>query len=202
MRNQGRITSWKDEQGFGFITPNGGGKQVFVHIKAFTGNRKRPSGGELVTYRLITDEKNRPTASEVLYVGSPRHKPLTIGKSSVPIYFTSIFLVIMCLAVIIGAFPLFILTIYAVTSLLTLILYWRDKRAAENDKDRTPEIYLQSLSLIGGWPGGIFAQRIFRHKTTKKSFQAIFWLQVFLNLTGLFILGSPVARKLFLSVTA
>jgi cold shock CspA family protein len=35
MRYQGKITTWKDDQGFGFITPNMGGEPVFVHIKAF-----------------------------------------------------------------------------------------------------------------------------------------------------------------------
>mgnify|MGYP003575355255 CR=1 FL=1 len=27
MRYQGKITEWKDDQGFGFVTPNGGGKK-------------------------------------------------------------------------------------------------------------------------------------------------------------------------------
>jgi cold shock CspA family protein len=49
MRHQGKITSWKDEQGFGFITPNVGGNQVFVHVKAFIGRQKRPVGHEIVT---------------------------------------------------------------------------------------------------------------------------------------------------------
>ena len=35
MRYQGRITRWKDDQGYGFISPNLGGEEVFVHIKAF-----------------------------------------------------------------------------------------------------------------------------------------------------------------------
>ncbi len=29
---KGKITSWNDEKGFGFIRPSGGGKQVFIHI--------------------------------------------------------------------------------------------------------------------------------------------------------------------------
>ena len=29
-RHQGKITSWKDDQGFGFIAPNGGGPAVFA----------------------------------------------------------------------------------------------------------------------------------------------------------------------------
>ena len=35
MRLQGRITTWKDDKGLGFITPAGGGEPVFLHVKAF-----------------------------------------------------------------------------------------------------------------------------------------------------------------------
>ena len=49
MRYQGKITNWKDEQGFGFVTPNGGGKDVFLHVKSFSRSKKRPVGNELVS---------------------------------------------------------------------------------------------------------------------------------------------------------
>lgn len=55
MRYQGRITSWKDEQGFGFITPNSGGKQVFVHITAFSNRQRRPIDSEIVTFEVNKD---------------------------------------------------------------------------------------------------------------------------------------------------
>lgn len=196
MHYQGKITTWKDDQGYGFITPNGGDKQVFIHMKSFALGKKRPFGNELVTYQLNTDEKGRLSAEEVLYVGYHQHKPLTIGRSAFPIYFTLAFIMLMYLAVIIGTLSPFILVIYATTSLLTFILYWGDKRAAENGEHRTPEKTLQLLSLVGGWPGGLFAQRIFRHKSTKKSFQATYWVVVFLNLIASFILGSPAVMKL------
>ena len=70
MRYQGRITDWKDERGFGFITPNGGGPKVFLHIKSFGRGQPRPEGSELVTYELVKDEKKGPRAENVLFVGS------------------------------------------------------------------------------------------------------------------------------------
>jgi uncharacterized membrane protein YsdA (DUF1294 family)/cold shock CspA family protein len=197
MRYQGKITTWKDDQGFGFITPNGGGKDIFIHVKSFANSRKRPVGNELVSYQISTDAKGRLNAAEVHYVGDFEDKPVTIGKSVFPVYFALTFLVLMCLAAFLGSLPLFVLVIYAATSLLTFILYWADKRAAENRTQRTPESTLQLLSLVGGWPGGLFAQRIFRHKSTKKSFQFVYWLTVFLNITILFVVTSPSGRRIF-----
>ena len=53
--------------------------------------------------------------------------------------------------------------------------YWRDKRAAEAGRSRLPESTLHLLALLGGWPGAFLAQRMFRHKTAKLSFQFVFW---------------------------
>ncbi|MCH2220498.1 MAG: cold shock domain-containing protein, partial [Dechloromonas sp.] len=75
MRHQGRITQWKDEQGYGFVTPNGGGAALFLHIKAFRPGQSRPAGDELVTYDLARDAKGRPRAEAVAFVrGTGRKK--------------------------------------------------------------------------------------------------------------------------------
>lgn len=69
MRYQGRITDWNDDRGYGFITPNGGGARVFLHISAFKRNQGRPVGEELVTYELVPDERKGHRAANVAYVG-------------------------------------------------------------------------------------------------------------------------------------
>ena len=42
---------------------------------------------------------------------------------------------------------------------------------------------LLSLGFVGGWPGAIVAQQLFRHKTAKRSFRIRFWLSVAANIT-------------------
>ena len=200
MRYQGKISTWKDEQGFGFIIPNGGGKQIYLHIKALAGYHKRPVGDELVTYKLLTDAKGRPTASEVLYVSNRQQRPLSLGQSIIPVYFTLAFLTILCVAVAANHLSPLVLIVYAVASTITFLFYWLDKRAAKNEGQRTPESILQSLSLIGGWPGALLAQRTFKHKTAKKSFQTVFWIQVLLNTLGLIIFSSSTVSNLLLSM--
>ncbi len=48
MREQGRLTEWNDERGFGFIEPLGGGARVFAHISEFPKVLRRPMATDLV----------------------------------------------------------------------------------------------------------------------------------------------------------
>lgn len=63
-------------------------------------------------------------------------------------------------------------------SVATFIAYYLDKRAAQSGAWRTQESALHAMALFGGWPGALIAQQMFRHKTKKQPFQAIFWLTV------------------------
>lgn len=60
-------------------------------------------------------------------------------------------------------------------SLLTFLAYRSDKRRAEVGAWRIPESTLHLAELIGGWPGAFLAQRAFRHKISKTSYQIEFW---------------------------
>ena len=71
--------------------------------------------------------------------------------------------------------------VWLVLSVTTFLVYRSDKRRAENREARVPEMTLHLLSLLGGWPGAFLAQRVFRHKTAKASFQLIFWAIVLLH---------------------
>ena len=58
-------------------------------------------------------------------------------------------------------------------------LYWYDKAiAGEEKKTRVPELVLHGVDLLGGTPAGFAAQRIFRHKVKKFSYQLVFWITV------------------------
>ena len=69
MRTKGKVTFWNDEKGFGFIQPNPGGKQVFVHIKNFKNRNRRPEIGAIVTYTLSSDRQGRPCAENATLAG-------------------------------------------------------------------------------------------------------------------------------------
>jgi len=82
--------------------------------------------------------------------------------------------------------------LYALASVACFIAYAIDKRAAIRQQQRTPERTLLLLGLAGGWPGALLAQQWLRHKSSKTSFLAWFWLTVVLNLAALIWLGQAI----------
>lgn len=64
---------------------------------------------------------------------------------------------------------------------VAFVAYGIDKRAARRRRRRIPENVLHALALAGGWPGALLGQTVFRHKTVKTSFRAVFWITVIAN---------------------
>ncbi|GHC07808.1 hypothetical protein GCM10007047_26250 [Cerasicoccus arenae] len=71
--------------------------------------------------------------------------------------------------------PKYVLGYIVLISLITVYINWSDKRKAQTDSWRTPENTLHLLELAGGWAAAYFAQRFFRHKTSKTRYQVTFW---------------------------
>ena len=191
MRYQGKVSNWKDDQGFGFITPNGGGKQVFVHIKSFSNRQRRPVSNEIVTYELKTDVNGRLNAESVRFLGERTQSSTSPERSKTPLVLTAAFLAFLVGAVFAGKLPLAVLVFYVAASVISFGAYAFDKSAARNDQWRTKEYTLHLFALVGGWPGALAAQRLLRHKSKKQSFQIVFWMTVVLNCGALGWLFTP-----------
>jgi uncharacterized membrane protein YsdA (DUF1294 family)/cold shock CspA family protein len=202
MRYQGRITRWNDDRGFGYITPNGGGDDLFVHARALSGWRVRPVGGEIVTYEKAADARARPCAADVRQVDM---RPVRVAvRSASPghgaWWLLGAFLAALVGAIVLGRLPLVVLAACLAMSVLTFVMYGLDKSAAKQGQWRTPEQTLHLLALAGGWPGALVAQRQLRHKSSKASFQRVFWVTVVVNVALLLWLASPRGAALLSSL--
>lgn len=191
MRTKGKITSWKDEKGFGFITPVKGGKPVFIHVNAFRNRSRRPEINQWVTYALSADRKGRPCAVKATLAGDRFPQKPKLRKGSLSIVAASLFLVLVGVSVLEGRMPPLILALYVGANLLTFIVYAIDKSAARRGGWRTQESTLHLLSLAGGWPGALVAQQKLRHKSRKQSFRSVFWLTVVCNCGAFVWLFTP-----------
>ena len=95
-----------------------------------------------------------------------------------------------------------IAAVYVGLSVITFVAYAIDKSAARRRGPRTPERTLHLLSLAGGWPGALLAQRWLRHKSAKTSFRRVFWVTVAVNVLCFAMLCAPAGRSLWVSLLA
>lgn len=181
MRYQGKVTNWKDDQGFGFVTPNGGGQKTFVHVKAFSNSSSRPIDGDLITYELAIDEKRRFCAKNIRFAEERASSSALDKISALASSFSILLCIVLALLALIGLLPLALIGLYLVASTITFLAYAIDKSASQNNRWRTKENTLHLFSLAGGWPGALLAQQTLHHKSKKEEFQTYFLTTVIAN---------------------
>ena len=68
MSQTGKVKWFDDEKGFGFISPDSGGDDVFVHYTAMprTGRARRTlAEGDRVRFVTVPGRNNKPAAADV-----------------------------------------------------------------------------------------------------------------------------------------
>lgn len=201
MRYAGRISGWDDDRGFGFVMPNGGGEQAFVHVKSFDRGGRRPVDGDMVSYQPQRDGRGRLSATRVRLAGSagaarPRGAP-TRQRSGARVAAALGFLATLGAAWAFAGLAAVVPLAFLLMSLVTFVAYGIDKSAARSDRRRTPESTLHLLGLLCGWPGALLAQAVLRHKSRKAAFQPVFRVTVVLNVVALaWLMSSDYAPAL------
>lgn len=170
----GRISQWDDAKGYGWAEADG--LRVFVHVKEFVPGQRRPRNGEEIRFTLESDAQGRPRAGK----GELVNPGGRIGPVAWCVW--AVLLVLPGTALLFLPWPpWWVSGVAVVVSAVAWKLYAVDKQRAGEGAWRIPETRLHLCELLGGWPGAFLAQRRFRHKCRKPSYQVMFWLIVLLH---------------------
>jgi len=202
MRFEGKLKSWNDERGFGFIESTQGGQEIFVHVKAFKTRATRPQIDQVFSFEVELGPQGKKRATNVEIVRAAPTRPSRRRESpaqwgTATLFALPLFLIVFAIVSVLWRPPLWFAGVYLVISAFAFLAYAADKSAARRQAWRTPESTLHFLALAGGWPGALLAQQFLRHKSTKAEFRSVFWATVILNSLGFVALCSPLGRPLW-----
>lgn len=79
MRFTGKLKTWNEERGFGFITPVEGGQDVFVHVSELP-RGMRPDPGTLYSFEVAMGPQGKKKAVRVQLVRPQAGPPDTRGR--------------------------------------------------------------------------------------------------------------------------
>jgi len=186
VRKKGILTKWNDNKGYGFITPIGESKEVFIHISEYQG---KPLLNDKLSFTLSKDKDDRAIATNVIKFHKSKlthtvKDTNTLG--ALAIFSTIIFYLMLLYFTKKGILHMYIIPYYLIISIFTFFIYSKDKDYAQNGSWRISEKNLHLLSIFGGWTGALVAQNKLQHKSSKTSFQIIFYFTILINLFLLF----------------
>ena len=199
MKRQGRLVRWEAERGFGFIRCPDVSADVFVHLRDFSDRQLKPQLGMELSFEEIHVGGKGPRAMAVQAASAaayrappgrvsgnsnsnrrpapraaPRRANAPESAAAWGVFFILAYGVLLGAAVWSGRLPSLALGVVPALSLLTFCAYALDKNAAQTGRWRTKESTLHLFALAGGWPGAWAAQRLLRHKSSKRSFLAVY----------------------------
>ena len=189
MRFDGQLKSWNPERGFGFIEPVGGGQEIFVHLSAVPTRFRPPKIGQRLSFEVELSPQGKKRAANVGVVAAPplsrvprreEPAPWSVGSALAVPAFVVVYVAMAATRSVSWWFAFG----YVSLSIVCLMAYALDKSAAVAGRWRSPERRLLILGLAGGWPGGLLAQHLLRHKSNKASFRNQFCCSALLNVTA------------------
>jgi uncharacterized membrane protein YsdA (DUF1294 family)/cold shock CspA family protein len=201
MKLNGTLREWNDDRGFGFISPEASGTDVFAHISAFQNKSRRPRAGDAVIYHPEKSEDGRIRAVSISYSVEKKRVPQKSERGVwIAMFVSFAFLITILVLRFMGLIPWELAGLYFTTSIISFFMYWSDKSAARKGRWRIRERSLLLWGLIGGWPGALIAQQLFRHKSSKTGFQISFWGSVAVNCAGFGWILTPIGTQCLSSV--
>lgn len=204
---QGRVLQWDAAKGLGFVQGEAGGERLLLRRADLTGRlrTRQPQAGEPVRFLALGHGPQRRAArvSTLLPPAAPA-RPAAASPSrpgSARLYIIPAFALLLGLIHLSWPLPRFVTVLYGALSMALFLVYGLDKWAARRGQARVRESVLHVLALLGGWPGALLGQHIFRHKIAQPRFLRIGWAMAALNIALLLVVCTPLLAPLFASHT-
>ena len=89
--NSGFLKTWKDDRGFGFIKPDDGSEDIFIHISSLQNSPRRPYRGDTIHYQIEHSDDGRSKAINASIEGVD-NIPKTETGSNKWLWITAIFM--------------------------------------------------------------------------------------------------------------
>jgi uncharacterized membrane protein YsdA (DUF1294 family)/cold shock CspA family protein len=201
LRYKGKLINWNVDKAFGFIQPNAGGADIFIHKSALFNRKRTPQINDIITFSMTKGKDGRRCASDATFSGEKLKKSQSKKNTSLSAfsaystYLSLLFLAVITATYYAGQFPQKLLLSYFCLSIITFLAYAFDKSKAQRGGWRIKESRLNFFAIIGGWPGAAIAQQLLRHKSQKREFRIVFWFTVMTNISILIFLYLSVGWK-------
>jgi cold shock CspA family protein len=79
--NKGRLKSWNEDKGFGFIEAENSKKDIFIHISALKGMSRRPVAGDVIHFQIHIDNNGKQRAVNASIEGVKKIKLVSPRKN-------------------------------------------------------------------------------------------------------------------------
>lgn len=162
-----------------------------------------PAGGRDAPPAARRGSARALPSQAIRHQGHSRHRVppaagASVGSSGFALVLMAAWVMALIWGVSVNRMPAMTLLLALLLNLVTFFMYWVDKYAARQRRWRTAEKTLHLLALLGGWPAAWIAQQLLRHKSSKASFLAAYWVTVALNGLALavWLLRRPLSAAL------
>ncbi|MEO6015285.1 MAG: cold shock and DUF1294 domain-containing protein [Devosia sp.] len=185
----GQIVDWHDAAGYGFIEDSARRERLFFHISEMAAGGPRPAVGDQVTYVIGIGRDGRPAATQVRVRGAAiqhsRDDRSMPQRIAVRLTAAAVLTAVVAAMIITGRAGSWLIGAYGAMGSVCLAAYAFDKRAAKRGDWRTSENTLHGIDLLFGIIGGLVAQALLHHKTSKLPFAVTTWLIYAMHVAGL-----------------
>jgi uncharacterized membrane protein YsdA (DUF1294 family)/cold shock CspA family protein len=188
---QGVLTTWNEDKGYGFIVPENGNEEIFLHIKSLHDDATYPIEGETFCYQIGKDKQGRIQAINAYQTNCNKKRKLSLFHRLIKLLSNAwplVIIIYLLLGYLRSKSNQIIFLVFVVNSLLTILFYYEDKYRARFKYWRIKESVLHIWELLGGWPGALYAQYAFHHKKSKLSYMIVFALCVAINVFTLYLI--------------